>query len=109
MTLGVWSAGSRIGGVPATNPSALHRSQATSLSLQPGLVGKGADMSDEFDWDFGGADDAKAEIRAAVGCLLNGVSGSAAVTWCRILSRLCAKSQTAYPLDSQIPWMIPGG
>ena len=29
-------------------------------------------MSDEFDWDFAGADDAKAEIRAAVAFLLNG-------------------------------------
>jgi hypothetical protein len=33
-------------------------------------------MSDEFDWDFGGVDDAKAEIRAAVGYLLRGTSGS---------------------------------
>ena len=48
------------GGVLATNPSALHWSQATSLSLQPGLVGQGADMSDEIDWGFSGSDNAKA-------------------------------------------------
>ena len=35
-----------------------------------------ADMSDQDDWDFDGPDDAKAEIRAAVGYLLNGVAGS---------------------------------
>jgi hypothetical protein len=31
-------------------------------------------MSDQDDWDFAGAADAKAEIRAAVQYLLNGVS-----------------------------------
>jgi len=49
--------------------------QATSLSLQPGLVGKGADMSDEIDWDFSGPDNAKAEICAAVGYLLKDAPG----------------------------------
>jgi hypothetical protein len=34
-------------------------------------------MSDELDWNFVDNDDAKAEIRAAVKYLLNGVSGSA--------------------------------
>jgi hypothetical protein len=34
-------------------------------------------MSDQVDWDFAGPDDAKAEIRAAVDYLLNGVSGIA--------------------------------
>jgi hypothetical protein len=33
-------------------------------------------MSDEFDWEFSDPDDAKAEIRAAVGYLLNGAAGS---------------------------------
>ena len=33
-------------------------------------------MSDQDDWDFAGPDDAKAEIRAAVGYLLNDVAGS---------------------------------
>ena len=33
-------------------------------------------MSDEFDWDFAGAEDAKAEIRAAVAYLLNSAAGS---------------------------------
>jgi hypothetical protein len=34
-------------------------------------------MSDQEDWDCAGADDAKAEIRAAVSYLLRGVSGDA--------------------------------
>jgi hypothetical protein len=34
-------------------------------------------MSDEFDWDFSGPDDAKAEIRAAVQYLLRGITGGA--------------------------------
>jgi hypothetical protein len=34
-------------------------------------------MSDQDDWEFSGADDAKAEIRAAVGYLLRGATGGA--------------------------------
>jgi hypothetical protein len=33
-------------------------------------------MSDQDDWDFAGADDAKAAIRAAVRYLLKGAAGS---------------------------------
>ena len=33
-------------------------------------------MSDEIDWDFSGPEDAKAEIRAAVGYLLKDAAGS---------------------------------
>ena len=32
-------------------------------------------MSDQDDWEFGGPDDAKAEIRAAVEYLLRGATG----------------------------------
>ena len=32
-------------------------------------------MSDQDDWEFAGTDDAKAEIRAAVGYLLRGATG----------------------------------
>jgi hypothetical protein len=42
------------------------------LVQKPGI---GADMSYEFDWDFGGADNAKAEIPAAVRYLLKGTTG----------------------------------
>jgi hypothetical protein len=34
-------------------------------------------MSDQDDWDFAGADDAKAEIRAAIRYLLKGATGGA--------------------------------
>ena len=33
-------------------------------------------MSDQYDWDFAGADDAKMTIRAAVHYLLKGAAGS---------------------------------
>jgi hypothetical protein len=33
-------------------------------------------MSDEIDWDFSSTDDAKAELRAAVGYLLKDAAGS---------------------------------
>ena len=35
-------------------------------------------MSDQDNWDFAGADDAKAEIRAAVGYLLRNTTGGGA-------------------------------
>ena len=34
-------------------------------------------MSDQDDWEFAGPDDAKAEIRAALGDLLRGATGGA--------------------------------
>jgi hypothetical protein len=34
-------------------------------------------VSDRDDWEFSGADDVKAEIRAAVGYLLGGATGGA--------------------------------
>ena len=34
-------------------------------------------VSDQDDWEFAGPDDAKAEIRAAVGYLLSGTAGGA--------------------------------
>jgi hypothetical protein len=34
-------------------------------------------MSDQDDWEFAGAEEAKAEIRAAVGYLLRGATGGA--------------------------------
>ena len=33
-------------------------------------------MSDKYDWDFSGRDDAKAEIRAAFSYLLKGAAGT---------------------------------
>jgi hypothetical protein len=33
-------------------------------------------MSDDVGWEFAGPDDAKAEIRAAVGCLLKDATGA---------------------------------
>ena len=52
-------------------------------------------MSDQDDWEFSGADDAKAEIRAAVGYLLRGAIVPPAVISCRKSFRSCARSQAA--------------
>jgi len=44
------------------------------LKTCPGA--QGTVMSDEIDWDFSSPDDAKAELRAAVGYLLKDAAGS---------------------------------
>ena len=51
-------------------------SAAADMSPQIGYAPE-AVMSDHDDWEFSGADDAKAEIRAAVGYLLRGATGGA--------------------------------
>jgi len=38
-------------------------------------------MSDQYDWDSAGADDAKLTIRAAVHYLLKGTAGVATAAW----------------------------
>src|ERR1019366_6845314 len=51
--------------------------ESTGSSLQSRKAPEAMSMSDQNDWDFGGPDDAKAEIRAAVGYLLKGATGPA--------------------------------
>jgi hypothetical protein len=46
-------------------------------SLQTRYASEAMSMSDRDDWEFAGPDDAKAEIRAAVGYLLRGATGGA--------------------------------
>ena len=65
-------------------------------------------MSDEYNWDFHGAEDARAEIRAAVGYLVKGAAGSDRLTSCGISSRSCAKWRTPEagqpdPFDEELP------
>jgi hypothetical protein len=66
-------------------------------------------MSDELVWNFVDKDDAKAEIRAAVKYLLNGVSGSAhADTVLEIIEFVRAvanglPSEQPNPLDNGLP------
>jgi hypothetical protein len=48
-------------------------SAGANMSLPTGYAPE-ASMSDQDDWEFSGPDDAKAEIRAAVGYLLQGTT-----------------------------------
>jgi hypothetical protein len=48
---------------------------STGSSLQTRYASEAMSMSDEPDWNFVNADDAKAEIRAAVEYLLRGATG----------------------------------
>jgi hypothetical protein len=66
-------------------------------------------MTDQDDWDFAGADDAKAEIRAAVGYLLKGVTGPArdviALEIMKIVHRVAngLPPEQRNPLDDGLP------
>ena len=63
-------------------------------------------MSDEFDWDFSGPDDAKAEIRAAVQYLLRGITGGARgdiVQEIIMIVRNVASGESPDPLDDGLP------
>src|SRR4030081_3792152 len=51
--------------------------ESTGSSLQSRKSPEATSMSDQDDWEFAGPDDAKAEIRAAVGYLLRGATGGA--------------------------------
>ena len=68
-------------------------------------------MSDQDGWDFAGPDDAKAEIRAAVGCLLKDAAGAArdriALEIIEIV-RQVAKGLPAEP-SSSLDDGMPGG
>jgi hypothetical protein len=63
-------------------------------------------MSDQDDWEFAGADDAKAEIRAAVGYLLRGAIVPPAVISCRKSFRSCAKLLPGCRPSSRTLWMM---
>jgi hypothetical protein len=63
-------------------------------------------MPDQFNWDFVGARDAKAEIRAAVRYLLSGVSGSARGDMVRDIIEIVLKLRTACHPAIRIPWMM---
>src|SRR6202023_4103252 len=50
---------------------------STGSSLQTRYTSEAMSMSDQDDWKFAGPNDAKTEIRAAVGYLLRGATGGA--------------------------------
>jgi len=51
--------------------------QGVALLCKQRYASEAMSMSDQDDWEFAGPDDAKAEIRAAVGYLLRGATGGA--------------------------------
>jgi hypothetical protein len=67
----------------------------------------GAIMSDEDDWDFAGAADAKVTIRAAVRYLLrgttDGVRGDIVQEIISIVRQVAARSRPGQPLDDDMP------
>jgi hypothetical protein len=64
-------------------------------------------MSDEFDWEFAGRADAKAEIRAAVEFLLRDTSGAAradiVLEIIQIVQDIANGVPPANPLDEGMP------
>jgi hypothetical protein len=63
-------------------------------------------MSDQDDWDFAGADDAKAEIRAAVGYLLRGAIGGARGDIVQEIISIVRQVASGCRPSSRIPWMM---
>ena len=68
-------------------------------------------MSDQDDRDFAGPDDAKAEIRAAVAYLLNGVAGSDRGDIVREVIEIVKEVALGLPPGAQDPFdgELPGG
>jgi hypothetical protein len=64
-------------------------------------------MSDDYDWDFSGRDDAKAEIRAAVRYLLKGAAGTdrdvVALEIMEIMRQVGLPAEQSNPLDDVMP------
>ena len=55
----------------------LDASEGMALFCKQRYASEAMSMSGQDDWEFAGPDDAKAEIRAAVGYLLRGATGGA--------------------------------
>jgi hypothetical protein len=68
-------------------------------------------MSDQDDWDFAGADDAKAEIRAAVAYLLKSATGSDRGGIVREIIAIVNEVARGLPPGAQDPFDddMPGG
>ena len=68
-------------------------------------------MSDQYDWDFAGDDDAKMTIRAAVHYLLKGAAGSDRGDTVRVIVEIVNEVARGLPPGGQDPFDdgIPGG
>ena len=63
-------------------------------------------MSDQDDWEFVNPDDAKAEIRAAVGYLLRGATGGARGDSVQEIISIVRQVASGLPPAQGIPWMM---
>jgi hypothetical protein len=66
-------------------------------------------MSDQDDWEFAGPDDAKAEIRAAVGYLLRGATGGARGDIVQEIISIVRDVAHALPAKPTLDDDMPGG
>jgi hypothetical protein len=66
-------------------------------------------MSDQDDWDFAGADDAKVTIRAAVRYLLRGAAGSDRGDILREIIEIMNEVARGMPLSASFDDESPGG
>ena len=68
-------------------------------------------MSDHDDWEFAGADDAKAEIRAAVDYLLRGTEGNARAAVVQDIIAIVRDAAAGLPPEQPNPFDddAPGG
>jgi hypothetical protein len=83
--------------------------ESTGSSLQSRKAPKGNDMSDQDDWDFAGADDAKATIRAAVRYLLKGAAGSDRGDIAREIIEIVNEVARGLPPGDPFDDELPGG
>ena len=63
-------------------------------------------MSDQDDWEFAGPDDAKAEIRAAVGYLLRGATGGARGDIVQEIIAIVRQVASGLPPEPPNLWMM---
>jgi hypothetical protein len=63
-------------------------------------------MSDQDDWEFAGPDDAKAEIRAAVGYLLRGATGGARGDIVQEIIAIVRQVASGCHPSRALPWMM---
>ena len=66
-------------------------------------------MSDQDDWEFAGPDDAKAEIRAAVGYLLQGATGGARGDIVQEIIAIVRQVAGGLPSPNSLDDGLPGG
>src|SRR3979490_3338594 len=81
---------------------------STGSSLQSRKAPEAMSMSDQDDWEFAAPDDAKAEIRAAVGYLLRGATGGARSDIVQEIIAVVRQVASGFPCllvsDARNPW-----